>query len=153
MEIFASYLKSPVGIIKITADRQAAKAVSLTSGGGGERENEITKEAKRQLEEYFAGMRREFDLPLNPEGTDFQRRVWRELVKIPYGQTVSYGKLACAVGCPGGARAVGGAAGKNPIFIIIPCHRVVARNGPGGFACGLDVKKALLGLERKGTTA
>jgi methylated-DNA-[protein]-cysteine S-methyltransferase len=102
-----------------------------------------------QLEEYFAGERRNFDVRLAPEGTEFQRRVWSELVKIPYGQTISYGELASRVGNPNAARAVGAANGRNPISIIIPCHRVVGSSGRlTGYGGGLPVKVGLLELER-----
>ena len=104
-------------------------------------------EARRQLDEYFAGKRRRFDLPLAPAGTDFQRRVWRALLEIPYGEAISYGELARRVGKPRAARAVGAANGANPIAIIIPCHRVVGASGIGGYAGGLNIKRHLLSLE------
>ncbi len=105
-------------------------------------------EAKRQLAEYFAGARTEFDLPLAPEGTEFQRRVWEELTRIPYGQTISYGELARRIGQPGSARAVGLANGRNPISIVVPCHRVIGANGSlVGYGGGLPRKKALLAHE------
>lgn len=103
--------------------------------------------ARRQLDEYFAGKRRRFDLPLAPAGTDFQRRVWWALLAIPYGEAISYGELARRVGKPRAARAVGAANGANPIAIIIPCHRVVGASGIGGYAGGLDIKRHLLALE------
>lgn len=105
-------------------------------------------EAIIQLREYFSRLRREFDLPLDLRGTDFQRRVWEELRRIPYGQTVSYGELARRVGRPGAARAVGGAVGANPIPIIVPCHRVVGADGSlVGYGGGPELKAALLRLE------
>ncbi|MBC7227112.1 MAG: methylated-DNA--[protein]-cysteine S-methyltransferase [Thermoflexales bacterium] len=101
-----------------------------------------------QLREYFSRIRREFDLPLDLRGTPFQRRVWEELRRIPYGQTVTYGELARRVGRPDAARAVGQAVGANPIPIILPCHRVVGANGSlVGYGGGLDIKAALLRLE------
>jgi methylated-DNA-[protein]-cysteine S-methyltransferase len=104
--------------------------------------------ATRQLAEYFAGARREFDLPLAVEGTPFQRRVWEELCRIPAGVTISYGELARRVGRQGAARAVGAANGRNPIPVIIPCHRVIASTGGlGGFRGGLDLKSWLLAHE------
>ncbi len=107
-------------------------------------------EAKRQLAEYFAGTRRDFDLPLAPNGTDFQRKVWVELQNIPYGVTLSYGELARQIGSPGAARAVGLANGRNPISIIVPCHRVVGANGKlTGYGGGLPRKAALLELEAR----
>ncbi len=145
---YASYLESPVGLIKITADNHAVKTAFITSETGSETESEITKEAKKQLSEYFSGERKEFFLPLSPEGTEFQQKIWRELVKVPYGKTVSYGGIARASGNPKGAGAAGGAVGKNPIFIIIPCHRVISGDGGiGGFTGDLEIKKTLLNFE------
>ncbi len=107
-------------------------------------------ESVRQLREYFAGRRKDFDLPLAPEGTDFQRKVWRKLQEIPYGETISYGELAKRVGNPKASRAVGSANGKNRIPIVIPCHRVIAGDGGlGGFGGGLTTKEKLLALEGK----
>lgn len=103
---------------------------------------------KAQLEAYFKGELQEFDLPLNPEGSEFQLKVWKELLKIPYGTTITYGVLAKRLGDPKASRAVGLANGKNPIWIIIPCHRVIGANGKlTGYAGGLDVKLRLLQLE------
>ncbi len=108
------------------------------------------KEAIRQIEEYFNGKLKDFNLPLVLEGTEFQMLVWRNLRKIPYGETVSYGQLARRIGSPEAARAVGLANGSNPIPIIIPCHRVIGSNGDlTGFGGGLSVKKKLLALESK----
>lgn len=110
----------------------------------------VLLETKRQLEEYFAGKRQTFDLPLVPKGTTFQREVWQALLRIPYGETTTYGALAVAIGRPKAARAVGMALNKNPIPIIIPCHRVVGSNGSlTGFAWGIEAKKYLLDLEQK----
>lgn len=103
-----------------------------------------------QLGAYFKGERTGFDLELNVQGTDFQKRVWQELVRIPYGETISYGELAKRIGNPKASRAVGMANGKNPISIIIPCHRVIGKNGSlTGFGGGIEVKKKLLDLEKK----
>ncbi len=104
--------------------------------------------AVRQLEEYFAGKRRSFELALEPEGTQFQRSVWGLLRAIPYGATVSYGELARRVGNPRASRAVGLANGSNPLPIVVPCHRVIGSNGSlTGFGGGLDAKRHLLALE------
>ncbi|MBC9713301.1 methylated-DNA--[protein]-cysteine S-methyltransferase [Streptomyces sp. TRM66268-LWL] len=104
-----------------------------------------------QLTAYFAGERTDFDLPLHLDGTEFQRTVWAELLKIPYGETRTYGELAEALGNPAASRAVGLANGKNPVGIIVPCHRVVGANGSlTGYGGGLDRKRQLLDFERKG---
>jgi methylated-DNA-[protein]-cysteine S-methyltransferase len=106
-------------------------------------------EAKRQLAAYFAGERTEFDLPLAPAGTEFQRRAWAALQRIPYGETVAYGEQARRIGAPGAGRAVGLANGRNPIGIIVPCHRVIGANGQlVGYGGGLERKAALLAFER-----
>lgn len=106
------------------------------------------REAVKQLEQYFAGTRREFDVPLSFEGTDFQKRVWTALCTIPYGTTISYADLARRVESPKGVRAVGQANGRNRIAIIVPCHRVIASDGSlAGYAAGSDRKQSLLALE------
>lgn len=113
-----------------------------------EKETEIIKETAKQLNEYLEGKRKEFTIPLAPEGTDFQRRVWNELIKVPFGITVSYKDIAERIGNPKASRAVGMANNRNPILIIVPCHRVVGSNGSlVGYACGLEVKKELLKIE------
>lgn len=119
----------------------------------GERdgEGEPFAEVERQLKEYFAGLRRVFDLPMTFAGTPFQQRVWTALSDIPYGETISYGKLADVLGRPTASRAVGLANGKNPISIIVPCHRVVGSTGNlTGYGGGLDMKRCLLDFERGG---
>lgn len=108
----------------------------------------LLRDACRQLDEYFQGSRRDFDLPLGFAGTPFQESVWRALRTIPYGETRSYGDIAARVGNPRAVRAVGQANNKNPIMIFVPCHRVIHKNGSiGGFACGVEVKRYLLDLE------
>jgi methylated-DNA-[protein]-cysteine S-methyltransferase len=107
-------------------------------------------EAERQLAEYFAGKRTEFELPLEPRGTRFQKRIWQALREIPFGQTRSYLDLAKAAGSPTAARAVGAANGKNPLSIVVPCHRVIGTNGRlNGFAGGVEIKAKLLALEAR----
>jgi len=109
---------------------------------------ERTGDVRRQLEEYFAGKRRDFDLQLDLRGTEFRKRCWQELLKIPYGETRSYGQIAQAVGNPTGFRAVGQANHYNPIAIIVPCHRVLQSDKTlGGYGGGLDIKSLLLKLE------
>ena len=102
-----------------------------------------------EIQEYLDGKQKTFDLPLAPEGTPFQKQVWQELRKIPYGQTATYGEIAAAVGIPKGARAIGRANHENPIAILIPCHRVVGADGRlTGYAAGVEIKKALLTIEQ-----
>lgn len=112
-------------------------------------ESILLKEAYRQLEEYFTGKRQVFDLPLAPQGTVFQQKVWQALTEIPFGETRSYGQIAKRIGHPKASRAVGGANNKNPLPIFIPCHRVIGANGKlVGYAGGLEVKKMLLHVEK-----
>ena len=112
------------------------------------KDDNLQKEIKKELMEYFEGKRKVFEIPLEVEGTEFQKKVWTEMAKIPFGERMSYGELAEKSGCPKGARAVGLACNKNKIPIIIPCHRVVGKNGNlTGFAGGLDIKAQLLKLE------
>jgi methylated-DNA-[protein]-cysteine S-methyltransferase len=108
----------------------------------------LVADAIRQVREYFEGKRSVFELPLELEGTRFQMRAWKALLDIPYGHTRTYGEQARALGSPGAARAVGGANHTNPVAIIVPCHRVVAASGLGGYGGGLDRKRFLLALER-----
>lgn len=120
--------------------------------GGAERETSIIGEAYRQLKEYFSGSRKTFDLPLAPKGTDFQQSAWQALLTIPYGETRSYKEIAEQIGNPKACRAVGMANNRNPISIVVPCHRVIGSNGSlVGYGGGLDIKKQLLDLERKFT--
>jgi methylated-DNA-[protein]-cysteine S-methyltransferase len=110
--------------------------------------HDVLEETKRQLQEYFDGARREFHLPIEPSGSDFQMRVWQAIASIPYGQVLSYAEVAIAAGSPGAFRAAGSACGVNRIAIVIPCHRVVASNrGIGGYGGGMEIKTALLKLE------
>ena len=116
---------------------------------GSQRDDDVFAEVATQLDEYFAGERTTFDVPMTLEGTDFQRRVWAQLCSIPYGETISYGELARRVGNPKASRAVGLANGRNPVAVIVPCHRVIAADGSlGGYGGGLDRKVHLLGLEQ-----
>jgi methylated-DNA-[protein]-cysteine S-methyltransferase len=127
------------------------KRVRGGGSGSGHDAPPVLKDTATQLEEYFAGERTDFSVAMELDGTAFQRDVWGELSRIPYGVTISYGELARRVGRPKGPRAVGQANGKNPIPIIVPCHRVLAGNGIGGYGGGLPMKRALLALE--GVTA
>jgi methylated-DNA-[protein]-cysteine S-methyltransferase len=111
-------------------------------------DEKVLKRAKREVMEYFAGKRKRFDVPLAPEGTAFQRAIWREIAKVPFGETITYSELARRAGFPNCARAAGAATGRNPVGVIVPCHRIVGTNGSlTGYAGGLPKKKALLALE------
>jgi methylated-DNA-[protein]-cysteine S-methyltransferase len=108
----------------------------------------VLREAGRQLDEYFAGTRASFDLALAPDGTAFQQRVWRAIAKVPAGETTTYGEIAKRLGCPEAVRAVGAAIGRNPLIVVVPCHRILGAGGAlTGYAGGLDRKRALLKLE------
>jgi methylated-DNA-[protein]-cysteine S-methyltransferase len=145
-------LNTPVGRLVLESDGDVLIGLWLPNSamrarGDGRDAPPVLKDAATQLEEYFAGERTGFDIPMELDGTEFQREVWAELSRIPYGETISYGELARRVGRPRGPRAVGQANGRNPIAIIVPCHRVVASNGIGGYGGGLPLKRALLTLE------
>lgn len=144
-----SIISSSIGNIMLESDGTAITGLYFTdepvTASGID---PILDEASRQLDEYFKGMRKEFTVPLAPHGTVFQERVWNELLKIPYGNAISYGELARRCDNPKGSRAIGGAVGKNPIGIIIPCHRIISGDGTlGGYTGGTDFKKLLLKLE------
>jgi methylated-DNA-[protein]-cysteine S-methyltransferase len=150
----AMIIPSPVGDLRLVARGDALVALGWaradeTAGDGGATYHPVLAEARRQLDAYFAGQRRAFDLPLAAAGTDFQRRVWAALLTIPYGETRSYGDIARVIGRPSASRAVGAANGRNPIAIVVPCHRVIGGNGSlTGFGGGMTNKKLLLDLEQ-----
>jgi len=151
-----TWLESPVGKLFVAGDAAGLRQVLFAEGRSEVRpepawreDATVLAEAVRQLREYFDGRRRQFDLPLAPEGTPFQQQVWRELQGIPYGETISYGELARRIGNRNASRAVGLANGANPISIIIPCHRVIGSSGKlTGYGGGLKNKEWLLALER-----
>lgn len=139
----------PFGFLKIECDGDSVTAIHRLDKAEKDCRSPLTDRAFRQISEYLKGGRITFDLPLVPEGTEFQRNVWAELQKIPYGETRSYKDIATAVGNPKACRAVGMANNKNPLMIVIPCHRVVGSDGRlTGYAGGLDMKAALLELEK-----
>lgn len=147
-----SYLDSPLGPVLITADEVAIHAVSIRDSRQTIEDSEtpLIRQCKQQLQEYFDGKRKVFDLPLAPEGTPFQQKVWQQLTTIPYGQTITYMQLAKALGDPKCIRAAGTANGKNKLWIIVPCHRVVGTDGKlVGYAGGLHRKKWLLDHESR----
>ncbi len=140
-------IKTPIGPLTLEADENAVTAIRF-SAGGAQDASPLLDAAEAQLREYFAGARRTFDLPLAPHGTAFQQRVWTASRTIPYGETRTYGELAAAIDSPNASRAVGMANHRNPIPIIIPCHRVIGANGTlTGYAGGLEIKRRLLALE------
>lgn len=156
--LYYKTIASPVGALKLMASERGLYAV-LFHGGRNSRvglgdeleqydQHPILLKAEKQLGEYFAGKRRTFDVPLDMRGTVFQLKSWRELQKIPYGETISYGEQATRVGDRNKARAVGMANGRNPLPVIVPCHRVIGASGAlTGFGGGLDIKQFLLSHE------
>lgn len=144
-------VKSPVGYVHVIVEDAEIVGIDITERGRVTGKiPPYAEEVVRQLDDYFAGRLRTFTTPFRfPRGTAFQQRVWRALLTIPYGETRSYGWLAETVGSPRAARAVGQAVGRNPLPVLIPCHRIIASDGSiGGFSCGVPVKKRLLELER-----
>lgn len=147
--MFYQYLNSPIGFIKITANNEAINEVIFVENEEEDNPNALTQEATNQLMEYFEGKRKVFNLPLSPIGTSFQQAVWKALCSIPYGETRSYGEIAKMIGNPKASRAVGMANNRNPISIIIPCHRVIGASGKlVGYGGGINKKIYLLDLEK-----
>ena len=160
MTIYYCYHQTPIGQLLLAGDGDNLSLLGFPNGKM-QRRHESTwvkdadpfKEVSLQLDGYFVGDRRQFDLALAPEGTEFQRRVWSALTEIAYGETWSYGELARHIGKPKASRAVGAANGQNPIPVIIPCHRVIGSSGKlTGFGGGLQTKEYLLGLEAEART-
>ena len=151
MTLSMMIVDSPLGALRLVARGDELAGVYLpdrAAPAAAERSSPVLVRAARQLAEYFAGGRRAFDLPLAPDGTGFQQLVWRTLLAIPYGQTRSYGELARAIGRPSASRAVGAANGRNPLAIVVPCHRVIGASGElTGYAGGMAAKRWLLELE------
>ena len=156
--IYYKVIKSPVGLLTLVASQDAllqlnwgnneASLQESSTLSAGRHASEVIKLAEKQLREYFTKKRTTFAIPLDPKGTPFQKKVWRELCNIPYGSYLTYGQQAERLGSPKSARAVGAANGRNPIGIIVPCHRVIGASGHlTGFAGGLAIKQALLELE------
>ena len=149
--------QSPIGFLTICEQDNQVIRLYLDNQDRGilqsrnfEYHSDFLHEVYHQLNEYFAGKRKIFDLPVDGKGTAFQKAVWRELQKIPYGETRSYEDIAVAIGNKKAVRAIGQANGRNPIMIVVPCHRVIRKNGDiSGFACGVEAKRYLLNLERE----
>ncbi len=158
MSLAYKIIKSPIGKLKLVASEKALVAILWENDNPRrvrlselvvDEEHPVLVETERQLGEYFAGKRKEFSVHLDMRGTRFQKDVWDALLAIPFGETRSYGQLAKQLGNPRATRAVGAANGKNPVSIIVPCHRVIGSSGKlTGFAGGLDAKAHLLNLER-----
>lgn len=154
-DLYCFYL-SPIGLLKIHTTEQGLCAIEFLGEGVLPKEKSVSsphpllQQAVRELDEYFRGERRVFTLPLAPQGTPFQHSVWEALQRIPYGTTCSYGEIAATIGNPRASRAVGMANNKNPLPILIPCHRVIGADGRlVGYGGGLDIKKKLLALEQR----
>lgn len=151
-------LNTPVGLLRLVASDRALVAILWEDEDGARFDgampadgHPVLDEAERQLNDYFAGRRTAFDLPLEPEGTPFQKKVWTALTRIPFGRTASYRDIAVSIGDPNACRAVGAANGRNPIPIVVPCHRVIGTSGKlTGFAGGLENKSFLLAHESGG---
>ncbi len=143
------FVKTPFGTLSVIEKDGAINRIERCKEcNGEERPSLVLMEAKSQIEQYFCGKRRSFDLALLLEGSAFDVAVWNALMEIPFGTTVSYGEIARRIGKPSASRAVGGVVGRNPILIVIPCHRVIRSDGGlGGFSAGLDAKKILLHTE------
>ena len=152
------YLQTPQGrMLLVSSDRglaglyfvgqrhYPAREAAWRRGAGGA----VSRQAKQELAEYFAGRRKRFSVPLDPSGTPFQRAIWRQIARVGFGETITYAELARRAGYPGSARAAGAATGRNPLGIVVPCHRIVGSNGSlTGYAGGIARKRALLALER-----
>jgi methylated-DNA-[protein]-cysteine S-methyltransferase len=148
MTLYYDHFKTPLGLMEVCCDAQAVKSISFVDQTNVVQSNAITDLAKRQLREYFDTGREKFDLPLAPEGTTFQKLVWSALSTIEYGKTCCYSDIANIVKNPKAVRAVGSANGKNPMTIVVPCHRVIGANGSlTGYASGVERKAWLLNHE------
>ncbi|MBR6808840.1 MAG: methylated-DNA--[Clostridia bacterium] len=142
-------MDTPLGHLAIEAENGAVERVVFTDDELLPATEETAQKAVKQLQQYFAGERQVFDVPVRLKGTEFQVAAWEALMKIPYGETVTYQQQAQMMGHPKACRAAGGANNKNHILILVPCHRVVASNGMGGFGCGTEKKRFLLELEKE----
>lgn len=147
-EIYCVQIESPLGPLSLFASGNQLIQLQFFSLAQPQKTSALLEEACHQLGLYFSSKLQRFDLPLNPKGTDFQRSAWEVLQQIPYGETLSYQSQASQMGRPKAQRAVGSANGRNPLPILIPCHRVVSKDGGlGGYSSGLERKRSLLGLE------
>jgi len=158
MTVYYTIVPSPIDDLLLTSEDDTLTRLHMSPHTGEHGvapdwvradDDPVLASAREQLDAYFAAERTSFDLPLAPDGTEFQRQVWSELVRIPYGETISYGEMARRIANPAASRAVGLANGRNPIAVIVPCHRVIGADGSlTGFGGGLDRKRTLLALEQ-----
>lgn len=158
MKLVQTKIKTSVGNLYLLASEKGLRGVNIESWDAETvthlesktPEIKILNQTKKELEEYFSGTRQKFEIPLDVEGSEFQKKVWNQLRKIPYGKTCAYKDIATKLSDPNASRAVGTANGKNPLWIIVPCHRVITASGSlGGYAGGLEMKMKLLQLESK----
>src|SRR5688572_7616541 len=148
--VFCSTIETPLGPMRAEADEHAVTLLQFDAPRPVEQSNAILEDLRREMAEYFAGARTVFSARVAPPGTEFQTLVWSELQRIPFGATISYEELAQRIGRPTASRAVAQANGANPICLLIPCHRVIGKNGTlTGYSAGLERKRFLLGLERR----
>ena len=149
--LFYDNLETPLGSMEISANDRAIKSIHFVDRVNPVRANALTEKAKSQLDQYYQGILKQFDLPMDPDGTEFQKNVWQALRTINYGKTCSYSDIANIIKNPKAVRAVGAANGKNPMTIVVPCHRIIGRSGAlTGYASGVERKAWLLNHESPG---
>jgi len=150
MITYQDHFETPLGIMEVVADAESIQSILFINKAAVSKKNGLTELAKQQLLEYYAGKRKVFDLPLNASGTAFQKSVWQALSKVPYATTCAYADIAQSINNPKAVRAVGSANGKNPMTIVVPCHRIIGSNGTlTGYASGVKRKAWLLEHEAK----
>ena len=148
MKNYHDHFDTPLGLMEINADKQSVLSIHFVDEVKTVKANSMTDLAKIQMLQYYKGELKEFDMPMEPEGTDFQKSVWRALITVDYGETCSYADIANKINNPKAVRAVGSANGKNPMTIVVPCHRIIGSNGSlTGYASGVDRKAWLLNHE------
>jgi methylated-DNA-[protein]-cysteine S-methyltransferase len=149
MDVQTHHIRTSIGILEVKTSEEGIRQIKIVNKKFDQKGDSSMHKYLKQLQEYVDGLRRTFDLPLHVQGTAFQKKVWKAALSIPYGTTKTYGQIARQIGHPKASRAVGTALGKNPVCVVVPCHRVVSSTGLGGYAHGLSVKKQLLELEGK----
>ncbi len=147
--MYTQFISCPIGILKLASDGTSILGIEFVRKKKASQPDPLTKRCAAEIKQYFAGLITDLSVPFRAEGTHFQKSVWKAMSKIPYGQIKTYAEIAKLIGRPKASRGVGGACGKNPVLLLIPCHRVVGSNGYlGGFRAGMGAKKILLDLER-----